>query len=194
MTDTNRSALLLMDFQAEIVEMLAGGGSRAAVGRAAAALAAARAAGMPVIFVRVAYRPGHADASGRNKRVAMLRDQGRLVDGTPGAAIVAELAPLENEPVVVKRRVGALSYTDLQALLSALEVDTLVLCGLATSGVVLSTVRQAVDADYRIVVLRDACADGDNEVHRVLMDKVFASQGTVLTVDEFITTLNGRQS
>lgn len=193
MTDSKRSALLLMDFQAEIVEMLAGGGSRAAVGRAAAALAAARSAGMPVIFVRVAYRPGYADASGRNKRVALLRDQGRLVDGTPGAAIVAELAPRENEAVVVKRRVGALSYTDLQALLSALEVDTLVLCGLATSGVVLSTVRQAVDADYRIVVLRDACADGDAEVHKVLMDKVFASQGAVLTVDEFTTTLNGRQ-
>ena len=193
MTDSRRSALLLMDFQVEIVEMLAGGGSRAAVGRAAAALSSARAAGMPVIFVRVAYRSGYADASGRNKRVAMLRDQGRLVDGTPGAAIVAELAPQEREPVVVKRRVSAFSYTDLQALLSAMEVDTLVLCGLATSGVVLSTVRQAVDADYRIEVLSDACADGDAEVHKVLMDKVFASQGTVLTVDAFITTLTWRQ-
>lgn len=193
MTDSRRSALLLMDFQVEIVEMLAGGGSRAAVGRAAAALSSARAAGMPVIFVRVAYRSGYADASGRNKRVAMLRDQGRLVDGTPGAAIVADLAPQECEPIVVKRRVSAFSYTDLQALLSAMEVDTLVLCGLATSGVVLSTVRQAVDADYRIEVLRDACADGDAEVHKVLMDKVFASQGTVLTVDAFITTLTWRQ-
>jgi nicotinamidase-related amidase len=106
---------------------------------------------------------------------------------------VAELAPQEREPVVVKRRVSAFSYTDLQTLLSAMEVDTLVLCGLATSGVVLSTVRQAVDADYQIEVLSDACADGDAEVHKVLMDKVFASQGTVLTVEAFITALNRRQ-
>ncbi|MBM3346160.1 MAG: cysteine hydrolase [Betaproteobacteria bacterium] len=189
MIDPGRTALLLMDFQAEIVDMLAGGGSRAAVSRAAAALSAARASGMPVIFVRVAYRSGYADASGRNKRVAMLRDQGRLIDGTPGAAVVADLAPRASEPIVVKRRVGSLSYTDLQTLLSTLEVDTLALAGLSTSGVVLSTVRQAADADYRIVVLRDACADGDAEVHKVLMEKVFASQGTVLMVDQFVNKL-----
>lgn len=190
MNDLGNAALLLMDFQAEIVEMLAGGGSRAAVEKAGAALAAARARELPLIFVRVAYRPGHLDASARNKRVAMLRDQGRLVEGTAGASIVPELAPREREPVVVKRRVSALAHTDLQALLSSLQVDTLVLCGLSTSGVVLSTARQAADADYRIVVLRDACADGDAEVHRVLTEKIFPSQATVMSVDEFVGALN----
>jgi nicotinamidase-related amidase len=185
MINPENAALLLMDFQAEIIEMTAGGGSRAAVEKAKVALAAARTRGMPVIFVRVAYRLGHVDASARNKRVAMLRDQGRLVEGTAGASIVPELAPRESEPVVVKRRVSALAHTDLQPLLSALQIDTLVLCGLSTSGVVLSTLRQAADADYRIVVLRDACADGDAEVHRVLTEKIFPAQATVMSVDEF---------
>lgn len=145
---------------------------------------------MPVIFVRVAYRPAHIDASSRNKRVAMLRDQGRLLEGSASASIVPELAPRDGEPVVVKRRVSALAHTDLQPLLSALQIDTLVLCGLSTSGVVLSTLRQAADADYRILVLRDACADGDAEVHRLLTEKIFPAQATVMPVDEFVGSLN----
>lgn len=185
MAEFDNAALLLMDFQVEIVEMMAAGGSHAAVDKAVAALSAARAAAMPVIYVTVVYRPGHIDASARNKRVWMLREQGRLVEGTSGAAIVPELAPREGESVVVKRRVSALAHTDLPALLSALEVDHLVLCGIATSGVVLSTVRQGADLDYRITVLADACADGDAEVHGLLTGKVFPTQTTVMTVDAF---------
>lgn len=189
MTDYKRAALLVMDFQTEIVNMLAGGGSREAVAKAVVAREAARAAGMPIVYVTVLYRAGHIDASTRNKRVAMLREQGRLREGTPGASIVPELAPLPGEPVVVKRRVSALAHTDMAALLSALQVDTLVLAGIATSGVVLSTVRQAADADYGIVVLADACADGDAEVHSLLTGKVFPAQTTVMSVAAFAEEL-----
>ena len=61
---------------------------------------------------------------------------------------------------------------------------TLVLAGIATSGVVLSTLRRAADLDYGLTVLRDGCADADEGVHRVLLDKVFRRQADVLRVDE----------
>jgi nicotinamidase-related amidase len=70
-------------------------------------------------------------------------------------------------------------------VLRAGDVDTLVLTGIATSGVVLSTLRQAADLDYRLVVLSDACLDADAEVHRVLTEKVFPRQADVLTVDQW---------
>ena len=57
---------------------------------------------------------------------------------------------------------------------------------MATSGVVLSTVRQAADLDYRLVVLADGCLDADPEVHRVLTEKVFPRQADVLTVADWI--------
>jgi nicotinamidase-related amidase len=60
-----------------------------------------------------------------------------------------------------------------------------VLTGIATSGVVLSTVREAADKDYRLTVLADCCADGDQEVHQVLTTKVFPRQADVLTVGEW---------
>jgi len=61
----------------------------------------------------------------------------------------------------------------------------MVLTGIATSGVVLSTVREASDKDYQLTVLADACGDGDEEVHRVLVEKVFPRQADVLTTDEW---------
>jgi len=74
-------------------------------------------------------------------------------------------------------------------LLRANNIDSLVLCGIATSGVVLSTIRQAADLDYTLTVLSDACLDADPEVHNVLMTKVFVRQATVLTVEEWTSQL-----
>jgi nicotinamidase-related amidase len=82
--------------------------------------------------------------------------------------------------------VGAFSGNELEMMLRARGAETLVLFGIATSGIVLSTVRQASDLDYRLVVVRDACADADDEVHRVLMDKVLARQATVLPAAELV--------
>ena len=96
------------------------------------------------------------------------------------------MAPAPGDVVVAKRRVSAFAGSDLGVVLRAGDIDTLVLTGIATSGVVLSTLRQAADLDYRLVVLADACLDGDQEVHRVLTEKVFPRQADVLTVAEWV--------
>jgi nicotinamidase-related amidase len=81
--------------------------------------------------------------------------------------------------------VSAFAGSDLDVVLRAGEVRSLVLCGIATSGVVLSTVRAAADMDYELTVLADCCADGDPEVHRVLLEKVFPRQAAVLGVADW---------
>jgi nicotinamidase-related amidase len=93
--------------------------------------------------------------------------------------------------VITKRRTGPFSTTDLGAVLSSHDIHTLVLMGVSTSGVVLSTVRWAADLDFRLLVLADCCADRDEEVHRVLCEKVFPRQATVGTADEFVVRLRG---
>jgi nicotinamidase-related amidase len=177
-----------MDFQHGIVERL--GDSRVTVA-ADRAIKAARASEIPVMFVRVAFRPGYPEVSERNASFSGL-SQGAgdaYTTDHPATQIHAALEPLPGEPVVVKRRVSAFSGSDLDVLLRAAGADTLVLAGIATSGVVLSTLRQAADLDYRLVVLADACADADPEVHRVLLEKVFPRQALVTTVDEWAETL-----
>jgi nicotinamidase-related amidase len=181
------SALLLMDFQAAIVDRL---GSPEVIASARTALEAARRHGIPVIQVRVAFRDGTPEVSSRNKSFSALVGQDSMGLDDPGTQVVEALAPVAGDVVVVKRRVSAFTGSDLEVVLRALEVDHLVLAGIATSGVVLSTVREAADRDYRLTVLADACSDGDAEVHRVLTEKVFPRQANVTTVDAWVGVLD----
>jgi nicotinamidase-related amidase len=74
-------------------------------------------------------------------------------------------------------------------ILRARDIDTLVLFGIATSGVVLSTLLHAADADYRLFVIKDCCADLDLDLHACLIDQVFPRPATVLTAGEFLEGL-----
>ncbi len=152
-----------------------------------AATAAARAAGMPVVYVRVAFRSGGVDISARNRAFSTLPAGRAMGIDDPATQIHPAVAPLPDDVVVVKKRVSAFTGSDLEVVLRSLDVSSLVLTGIATSGVVLSTLRQAADLDYQLTVLRDGCADADPEVHRVLMDKVFPRQAAVVTAEEWVS-------
>ena len=184
----SRPVLLLMDFQHGIVESIDAPSVVEAADRAAKA---ARAAGIPVMFVRVAFRPGYPEAAESNASFSGLvsRAGDAMTQDHPATQVHAALSPQGGEPVITKRRVSAFSGSDLDVLLRAAGADTLILAGIATSGVVLSTLRQAADLDYRLTVLEDACADRDPEVHRVLTEKVFPRQAVVTTTDEWIASL-----
>jgi nicotinamidase-related amidase len=83
---------------------------------------------------------------------------------------------VEDDITVTKHRVGTFTGTDLDMILRAKDIDTLILFGIATSGVVLSTVRHAADADYRLIVVKDCCADQDPEVHACLRIRFFPAR------------------
>jgi nicotinamidase-related amidase len=184
---TTRPALLVMDFQNGIVERIGAPDVIAAAGRA---VKAARAHELPVFFVRVGFRPGYPEVAERNLAFSRLSQAGdAMTEDHAATQIHAALEPGPEEPVVVKRRVSAFSGSDLDVLLRGANADAIVLVGLSTSGVVLSTLRQAADLDYRLTVLSDACADPDPEVHRVLTEKVFPRQALVTTTDEWIQGL-----
>ena len=188
--EPRRTALLAMDFQNEIVTRLGQSGAEA-VQRAGELIAAARKGGVAVIHVVVGFRPGYPEVSPRNVAFSGITGTGRFVTGAPGADIAGPVRPADGEPVVVKHRVSAFAGTDLEMILRAKGIDALILTGLATSGVVLSTLRAAADADHRLIVVKDACADADDEVHRVLTEKVFARQATVLAAANLAPSLGG---
>jgi nicotinamidase-related amidase len=150
------------------------------------ALEYARATDVLVIFVRVAFRTGAPEVHHRNRIFSHLTGGDGYDEESPATQIHPSVAPLATEIVVTKRRVSAFAGSDLEMILRSSAVDDLVLCGISTSGVVLSTLRQAADLDYELVVLEDACADLDPEVQRVLLEKVFPRQADVMTVDDWI--------
>jgi nicotinamidase-related amidase len=185
--DSKTTALLVMDFQTRIVDGFATD-KAALLGRMARLLNAARDARMMVVYVVVGFRAGYPEISRRNMLFGALKESGAFAAGAAGTEIHAAVAPREGDVVVTKHRVGAFSGTDLDMILRANDIETLLLTGIATSGVVLSTLRHAADADYRLVVVDDCCSDKDDEVHRVLIGKVFPRQARVMTAEEVAKT------
>jgi nicotinamidase-related amidase len=177
-----------MDMQVEIVTRFAQAGDF--LTPISVAIAAARAASIPVIYVAVTFRPGYPEVSPRNKSFSAIKQ--RLSSQSAPmttAEIHPAIAPQPTDIVVTKRRVSAFSGSDLEVVLRAQGISHLVLCGIATSGVVLSTLREAADKDYQLTVLADCCVDGDEEVQRVLLTKVFPRQAEVIQSSEWTTKL-----
>ncbi|MFE5037453.1 cysteine hydrolase family protein [Streptomyces sp. NPDC056683] len=182
-----QQALLVMDVQQVVVDRFPDAGY---LPRLEKAIDAARGAGVPVIYVVVGFRPGYPEVSARNKTFrGLVGAAPRLAGDSPATQVHPDVAPAPGEPVVTKRRVSAFAGSDLDMVLRAGEIDHLVLTGIATSGVVLSTLRQAADLDFELTVLSDGCLDSDPEVHRVLTEKVFPKQAEVTTVDDWAAAL-----
>jgi nicotinamidase-related amidase len=184
--DTSHTAVLAMDCQAGIVSVYAKP-QEEFIARAAAVLAAARQAAMPLIHIQVGFRPGMPEIGARNKLFAAIKasPQRHEFFRGPSGAIHPALGPEPNDIVITKHRVSAFAGTDLEMILRAREIQNLVMFGIATSGVVLSTMLEACDADYNVTVISDCCADRDPELHTALMDHLFPSRGQVITASDF---------
>ena len=187
--DRRTSALLALDYQNDVIDLVPHARELGVLPRAAAALDAARRAFLPVIHVRLAFRPGFPEL-GERSSLAMLKSwqPARFVEGTPGVAFCAEVAPLPGEVVVTRRRVNPYLDTDLPAILRAWGTETLVVMGVATGGVVLPTVRDGRDRDFRVVLLEDCCANQTEESHAFLIANVL-SGAVIATSAEFVAAL-----
>jgi nicotinamidase-related amidase len=177
------TALLVMDMQSAILGRLPE--TSALLGHVKKAIASAREKKIPVIYVVVGFRPGAPEISPNNKGFVANRSMMASANMEEFIKVHPDLAPLPGEITVVKRRISAFTGSDLEVVLSAISVRHLILMGVATSGVVLSTLREAADKDYQLTVLKDGCADADEEVHRVLTNKIFPRQADVITVEEW---------
>jgi nicotinamidase-related amidase len=180
--NTQNIALLIMDMQTAIVNRLPD--SKELIGNVAKAIAHARDKKIPVIYVVVGFRKGAPEISANNKGFTANKNI-MSTNMEEWMKIHPLILPLAEEILVTKRRVSAFTGSDLEVVLRAGRIQHLVLSGIATSGVVLSTVREAADKDYRITVLADCCADVDEEVHRVLTTKVFPRQADVLALEDW---------
>jgi nicotinamidase-related amidase len=178
-----RTALLLMDYQNAVLGAVSD--PAPVLDRARAALDWARKNDVQVVHVRVAFaEDDFADVPAHSKAFAQVAAAKFLLAGSPEAALHDSIDVHEKDLHVRKTRFGAFSTTALYDELRTRSIDTLVLAGISTSGVVLSTVRDAGDRDYRLFVLADATADPDAEVHRVLVEKVFPAHADIIEVED----------
>jgi nicotinamidase-related amidase len=180
--DAQRAALLVMDYQHAWIQTLTN--TDALLSQATQAISIAREHGALVVYTLVAFTPAdYAAVPEHNIIFSQLASQPGLLDeDAPDTAIDHRVAPEPGDNVVRKTRVGAFARTGLDEWLRDLAIDTLILAGISTSGVVLSTVCDAADRDYRIVVLADACANREPEIQDLLIGKIFPQRAQVITV------------
>lgn len=173
----NRSALMICDFQMGIADQAF---AKEAAGRAAMALAVAQKAGLLVVFTRVAFLPGYVDVSPHNK--AFAPDKTNNVLPTSASHLIPLFEPHPEAILLTKDRFSAFSNNALAVLLRSQQITHLVIAGVTTSGVVLSTFCQAADEDYGLTILSDACADPQAGLHEQLMTNLFPRSASVLPV------------
>lgn len=186
--DPSTVAVVIVDAQPNVLCRVAG--SETAIELLGPVTAGARAAGARVAFVRVFLTAEDAAAvPPTNKMFGHFASMTPPADG-PESQIDARLDVAADDLVCTKTRMGSFSTTSLNADLRSLGIDTIVLAGVATSGAVLTTAREAADLDYRVVVLSDCCVDFDAEVHRILTEKVLPMTSDVVESPEFLVALD----
>ena len=188
--DKNATALLIADFYAEMMGSLPHAVDRKVVDKTRDLQRAARNAGILVCYSATVFRPGYLEISDRNKTFSQRKNSGQEPVGDPVQLIHPSVRPMPGEVVVGKHRVNALFGTDLDMVLRSNNIETLVILGYATSGVVLSTVRYAADLDYRLLVVEDCCSDQDSEVHDFLTQRIFPRQTGVVGSEDVISALS----
>lgn len=177
-TQRRRSAFLLLDFQVGIGDQPY---AKTAAQSATHAVATARSAGVLVVYSKLQFRENYIDVSPRNRFFITYKDGNKLPQGA--SRLIPSLSPVASEIVVNKPRFSAFSGGDLHAVLRSQGINHLVMGGVSTGGVVLTTFCEAVDQDFGLTVLRDVCADPSSELNEQLMSKLFPRSAEMLTTD-----------
>lgn len=179
-TDT---ALLVMDVQKYTLRSLKD--ANYYIHGVARALSAARQAGMPVMYVVVGFRPGYPEVHPDNQAFMNMKKLNVGLDDPDNYTVPDSIGPKGDDLVVIKKRFSAFTGSGLDLILRSRQIRHLVLAGISTSGVVLSTLREASDKDYRITVLADGCADKDETVHQMLLERIFPRQARLTTIEDW---------
>ncbi|MGE0733651.1 MAG: isochorismatase family protein [Alphaproteobacteria bacterium] len=186
-----RPAVLVIDFIKAYTTPgapLFAAGVVVAVKETVALLAAARRAHVPIIYTKVLYHPNGMDGGMFVKKVPVLRS---MVEGEPLAEIVPELPPAPEDLVLVKNYASSFFGTTLQATLTALGVDTLILTGCSTSGCVRATAIDGVQHGFRVIVPRECVGDRHDAPHVANLFDINAKYGDVVGKTETLQYLAG---
>lgn len=191
--DIETTALIMIDMQRDFLEPGGFGESlgndvsqlRACVKPCVSLLEAARQSALLTIHTREGHRPDlsdlHPQKQARCSKGMLIGDLGPMgrimVRGEPGHDIIKELQPRSNEPVIDKPGKSAFFATDLDLLLRGAAIDTLIICGVTTEVCVHTTVRDANDRGYRVLVPGDCCGSYFPEFHRVGLQMISAQGG-----------------
>jgi len=175
-----KPALLVLDYQKVIIEnFIPSEQAETALKNTRDLIQYARNSAIPIMFVKVAFQRGYPEINFTNAVFSEIKAAGLFGIQDSGSEIHDIVKPDDGDVVIVKHRIGAFTGTSLEMHLRAIGIDTLILAGLTTNGVVLSTTRQAIDLDYRVVIVEDCCADTSTDKHTLVINNVLSEHALI---------------
>jgi nicotinamidase-related amidase len=179
--------LLVIDMLVDFLDRWPVGERMALVAAISALVDAFRAAGHPVAWVRQEFAPDLSDAFRE-----MRRDNIRVtIAGTPGSEIIPELAPRPDDLHVIKKRYSAFFGTQLDEIIGARGVDTLVLAGVNTHACVRMTAIDAYQRDLAVIIGREAVGSYDREHAAVSLRYMDGKIAAVMPVADVMACIRG---
>jgi len=165
-------------------------GAPEAIEQSRRVIAAARGAGLPVIWIQELHRPSLVDFGRELDGAETIH----CVEGTPGAQFLDDLRPRDDEFYVPKRRYSAFFGTDLEILLKGLQIETLVLIGFLTDVCVHYTGADAHQHDYRIRVVRECVAGSSTAAHEASLRALeYLQSGAVVSLEAMLNALQEQE-
>jgi nicotinamidase-related amidase len=187
--DIKGTAVLAIDFLEDVLPMTPMAKDHGTVANTTKVLDAARKADILVIHVGIGFRSGYPEISPNNKMFNVFKKKGMFLAADKKNAFVPELKPVGEDIVVHRPRVNAFYGSDLRTILDSQDIDTLVICGVATNWAVEAAARYAADADYKVVVLEDCCASETVEEHEFSINHILSLIADIHSADEFVNAL-----
>ena len=152
-------------------------------------LQAARAAEVPVLFARVCFSEGHPELHANSPLLELVAGTKCLVDGTPGAEIVPEVAPQGHETVVDHHRINPTVDSQLIPQLRERGAQSVLVFGVSTNVSVEATARSLSDAGFDAYVVEDACSAGSPEAHAAAIETMGLVTRGVVGIEEVVQAL-----
>jgi ureidoacrylate peracid hydrolase len=150
---------------------------------------------IPVFFTEAIREPSGIDLLTRVHRLLPVTREERLkvpicVRGTWDAKTIDEIKPADSDHVVIKRRDSAFQDTELRVWLQSEGINTLIICGVDTSICVETSLRDAFNIGYDVILISDATASGINKHYETTLERVRDYYGLVVTVERFFRIVN----
>jgi nicotinamidase-related amidase len=197
--NASKSALLILHYQNGLVKpegIFAFSGTPGQVEKhnclekTAAVLKASRGAGLTVIYVNIAYRPGFPELKKPTyPLIESIQERGAFLRGTWDADVPDELKPESSDIIIINFDSSAFSHTDLDCILRAKDIKQLFLAGIATNWIVESTTRYGAELGYDIVVLEDCCQGFTDELHEFAITQTLPYYAVIMKSPDFIADL-----
>jgi len=159
--------------------------------KTAAAITASRAAGVPVIYVNIEFRPGFPELKKPTyPLIESIQERNAFLRGSWDAGVPEELEPGPDDIIVINFDSSAFSHTDLDCMLRARGTKQLFLAGIATNWIVESTTRYGAELGYDVTVLEDCCQGFSDELHDFAIKNTLPYYASIVKSADFIATLS----